>query len=231
MYKSKQNLDILYRAFDEYCKYYMTTLPGKEELEKITFSPEFEAKMEKLVNKQKKPYYYMINTVAKRVACIIVAFIAVLTTLTFSVKALREPVVKFFVHTFRRFSTITFDDEYIDDSFNQGITTFYAPTYLPEGYVNDTEVKGFATYYIKYKNSTNECIIYRQDLITPSALYTDTEDATTSYINDGETLLIVKDDTKKIIWHDEKYMYILTTPGHFSEEELLKIADSIEEIE
>ena len=74
MYKSKQNLDILYRAFDEYCKYYMTTLPGKEELEKITFSPEFEAKMEKLVNKQKKPYYYMINTVAKRVAWIIVAF-------------------------------------------------------------------------------------------------------------------------------------------------------------
>lgn len=231
MYKSKQNLDILYRAFDEYCKYYMTTLPDKDELRKITFSPEFEAKMQKLINKQKKLYFYMINTVAKRVACIIVACLAVLTTLTFSVKALREPVVKFFVHTFRRFSTIVFDDEHIDDSFNQGITTFYAPTYLPEGYEEYEGFKGFASYRIKYKNPTNEEITYIQEIITPSPHYTDTENATTSYINDGATLLIVKDDTKKIIWHDEKYMYILTTPGHFSEEELLKIADSIAEIE
>ena len=41
----------------------------------------------------------------------------------------------------------------------------------------------------------------------------------------GKTTLV------DMLLHDEKYMYILTAPGHFSEDELLKIADSIAEIE
>ena len=79
---------------------------SEEELKNITFSFQFKEKMARLVKSQKKPYYYMINTAAKRVACIIIAFVAVLTTLTFSVKALREPVVEFFLKTYRRFSII-----------------------------------------------------------------------------------------------------------------------------
>ncbi len=231
MYKSKQNLEILYRAFDEYCKYYMTTLPDKDELRKITFSPEFEAKMQKLINKQKKLYFYMINTVAKRVACIIVAFIAVLTTLTFSVKAIREPVVEFLVKTYRKFSIIFFEEESIPHDYNAGIETYYEPSYIPEGYTASLHQKGVYVQMIQYTDTNGNLITFQQNIINPSDLYIDTENATTSYINDGATLLIVKDDTKKIIWHDEKYMYILTTPHHFSEEELLKIADSIAEIE
>ena len=230
MYKSKQNLDILYRAFDEYCKYYMTTLPSEEELQKITFSPEFESKIQKLIGRQKKPYFYMINTVAKRVACIIVACLAVLTTLTFSVKAIREPVIKFFVDTYKKFSTIFFEAEYINEDYNQGITTYYEPTYLPKGYVEENVQRGATVNYIEYCNSANGSITFHQYVINPSSIYIDTENAKTTFVNNNTAYSIEKDDTKCIVWNDDNYSYILTTPSNLSDDELFKIANSVGEI-
>lgn len=227
MYKTKQNRDVLYRAFDAYCQYYLSTLPSEEELKNITFSFQFKEKMAKLVKSQKKPYYYMINTAAKRVACIIVAFIAVLTTLTFSVKALREPVVDFFLKTYRRFSIIFFEEESIPQDYNAGIETYYEPTYIPEGYVRNNQQKGFFTQCVKYTDTNGNSITFQQEIINPSDLYIDTEDAKTSYINDGKYFLIEKGIAKTIVWNDEKYVYILTVPSNLNEDEMLNIADSI----
>lgn len=230
MYKSKQNLDILYRAFDEYCKYYMTTLPSEEELQKITFSPVFESKMQKLINKQKKLYFYMINTVAKRVACIIVACLTVLTTLTFSVKAIREPVIKFFVDTYKKFSIIFFDEENINENYNQGITTYYEPTYLPEGYVESEVQKGIYTQKIEYTNNEGYYISFRQNTINPSNIYIDTENAKTLFVNYSNAYLVSKDGVSKLIWNNELYYFSITVSENFSVDEILNIANSVSEI-
>ena len=230
MYKTKQNRDVLYRAFDAYCQYYLSTLPSEEELKNITFSFQFKEKMARLVKSQKKPYYYMINTAAKRVACIIVAFIAVLTTLTFSVKDLREPVVDFFLKTYRRFSIIFFEEESIPEGYHE-IETFYAPTYIPEGFEQTQSVTGAFLFMITYDKG-DEMIRFEQCVITQSGHYIDTENAKTSYLRDGKYLFIEKDVGNSLVWDDDDgmYYYILHVPSSFDIDEIFKIVDSIEEV-
>lgn len=230
MYKTKQNRDVLYRAFDAYCQYYLSTLPSEDELKNITFSFQFKEKMARLVKSQKKPYYYMINTAAKRVACIIIAFVAVLTTLTFSVKALREPVVDFFLKTYRRFSIIFFEEESIPEGYHE-VETFYAPTYVPEGFKQTDRLEGAFLFVTIYKRG-NEMINFGQHVITRDGHYIDTEGAKTSYLRDGKYLFIERNTDNSLVWDDDDgmYYYILTVPSSLDIDEIFKIVDSIEEI-
>lgn len=71
------------------------------------FSDKFTRKMNKLIGRQRKPYYQMINTASKRVACIfIVIFIAAFTTIM-SVSALRNAFKDFFMSIFSDHSEIS----------------------------------------------------------------------------------------------------------------------------
>lgn len=65
-------------AFELYNQQLSDNLPNKDELKTITFSQTFETKMKKLLAAQKKSYYYMINTVGKRIAIIITALLITL---------------------------------------------------------------------------------------------------------------------------------------------------------
>ena len=94
-------------AFELYSENFCNTLPSEKELKSVTFSSDFEEKMQKLLKKQKKPYYYMINTIGKKIAIIILALLITLTATTFSVKALREAVLEFIREL--NFTTETFD--------------------------------------------------------------------------------------------------------------------------
>ena len=44
-------------------------------------------------------------------------------------------------------------EENINENYNQGITTYYEPTYLPEGYVESEVQKGIYTQKIEYTNN------------------------------------------------------------------------------
>lgn len=85
-------------AFELYSECYCETLPL--ELDSISFSEAFERKTQKLLNFQKKGYFYAINTVSKRVAILILALLITLTATTFGVKAIGKAVRDFIVETF-----------------------------------------------------------------------------------------------------------------------------------
>jgi len=96
-------------AFELYNEYYCETLP--KELKTISFSEAFEKKMQKLLIFQKKSYFYAINTVAKRVAILILALLVTLTASTFGVKAIGKAVKDFIIETFITHSdTVTSSD-------------------------------------------------------------------------------------------------------------------------
>ena len=90
------------------------SLPTDEELKDITFSEDFENKMQKLIKMQKKSYFHLINTVGKWVAVIILAIMISLTATTFGVKAIRESVIKFITETFEKFTAVSVEDDEID---------------------------------------------------------------------------------------------------------------------
>ena len=61
--------------------------------------------MEKLLAKQRKPYWQYVNTAGKRAVACILVFIMIFAS-SMSISAFREPVVEFFVNVYERFVEI-----------------------------------------------------------------------------------------------------------------------------
>lgn len=85
----------LKNAFREAAAYEFRDIPHDESLIQYEFSAEFEKKMSKLINRQKKKTWHWVNTAPKRIALIAAVAIMLFTTAC-SVPEIREPVVKFF---------------------------------------------------------------------------------------------------------------------------------------
>lgn len=227
MFNSKKNLEILRKAFDVIAREEAKDLPTPEECAHITFSAEFEQKMQRLINKEKKPYYYLINTVGKRVACVIVAVLLVLTSVTFGVKAIREAVIDFFVETFEKFSIVGFKDEDIPSKLDY-IETYYTPTYIPEGYELKKDEK-ILTYRRMRFMCGNGYIEFNQNTIQSVSTYIDTENCKTEsiFVSGHKGFYCDKDETTYLYWNDTDYSYYIYSDTTIAKTEIVKIAESI----
>lgn len=220
---------IIYEALDLYCIEFCKTLPTDEELSGITFSEEFERKMQKLIDRQKKFYYYWFNTVGKRVAAIILVLLLSLTTITFSVRALREPVIRFIVETYEKFSNVIFvNDKSEEDIIDDFTFVKIDPTYIPEGYSLESNFEYDNGYQAMYANKENGItIIYSQHINNDSVLQANTEGV--SYqnitINNLEGISYSNKGNNTVIFNSKEYVFSLTSK--ISNEELVKIAESI----
>lgn len=226
---TQKEKSILYEALDLYCIEFCKTLPTNEELSDITFSEEFERKMQKLIDRQKKFYYYWFNTVGKRVAAIILVILLSFATITFSVRALREPVIRFIVETYEKFSSIIIvndkneDDIVIDYSFEK-ITSMY----IPEGYILDFEFDEAPIYQVRYvNNDKTKMFVCMQAITDEGIVQANTEGITYENINinNDSGVFYSNKGNNTVIFNLDKYVFTLT--GTISREELVKIAESI----
>ncbi len=224
MFLSKEIDEKLIQAFELYNKKLCESLPTDEELEHITFSDAFELKLQKLIAAQKKSYFYLINTVGKRVAIIIAAIIITLTATTFGVKAIRETVIEFITETFEKFTKVTVESDELDE---QAEIVKTAPTYIPEGYALESENFLDVAYKTAYKNQDDNFIDYIQKFGYGTINNLDTEDIEYEKININsfEGIKYNKNGVNKVVFADETYMY--TIYGQVSFEELIKMAESI----
>ena len=99
------------------------------------FSVEFERKMQKLIKRRNKPYYKIINTVGKRVACIVVIVLIASSVTVLSVDALRNAVADFFVSTYDKFSSV------------QPVEDDIAPSTIKDIYEITYDLKEYEIYY------------------------------------------------------------------------------------
>ncbi len=224
MFLSKDIDEKLIKAFEIYNKKLCESLPTDEELENITFSEAFEKKMQKLIRAQKKSYYYLINTVAKRVAIIILAIVISFTATTFGVKAIRESVIEFITETFEKFTKITVQN---DEPNTQALLVKTSPQYIPEGYVLEKETKSDALYRIIYSNLDNITIDYIQQIDFGIVNNVNTEEVEYAKIkiNSLEGIKYIKNGINTVVFADKIYMY--TIYGQVPFDELIKMAESI----
>ena len=227
---TKKETEFLKKVLDMYVEEFYETLPSKEEQSKETFSPEFEAKMQKLINKQKKFYYYWINTATKRVAAVVLALLVSLATVTFSVKAIREPFIQFIVETFEKFSSIIFNNDEDDNQPALATVEFRkaVPEYIPEGFVVDSEIETVALCQVIYTNKSNSKIItYMQITKDSSVAQANTEDITYKEIkvNGYDGVSYNKNGNNSVIFNTEDYVF--TISGEVEIAELIKIAESV----
>ncbi len=227
MFTAKEKT-VIYEAFDLYYKEYCKTLPTKEELSHIVIPDELEKKIQKLIAKERKFYYYWINTLGKRVAAIILAIILCLTTVTFSVKALREPFIRFIVETFEKFSNVIFVNDKSENDINVDlILEKINPTYIPNGCMEEATFDDAMGYQVIYSNGS-ETIMYMQAINKEGVLQVNTENVEYEEfnINGYDAIYYSNKGTNTIVISGEKYIF--TFESTIEKDELIKMAESIE---
>ena len=226
MFYKKENIELLKKALALIAEEDAALLPSAKESAAVSFSDGFNRKMEKLIKFQKKPYYHILNTVGKRVACIVTAVFLAISCVTFSVKALRNTVVEFFVETFEKFSIIGVKDGAVENNLTK-IKTYYVPTYLPLGFELSEEIKTGNLQSLEYFSGEKR-VSFSQQIVGDGEYYIDTEGAETKevFINDGKGYLSKKEDVTVLYWNDDFYVFAITAIG-LEESEVIKIAKMI----
>jgi hypothetical protein len=194
------------------------------------FSDEFNRKMDTLINRQKKPYYKMINTFVKRVACVIVAvFIASFTTIM-SVSALRNAFKDFFMSIFSDHSEISAGVD-SSDTFPTTIQSDYNITYDLSNYKIIYEEYDELSRNISYQKD-NIVIDYFQYVKSEYDMGLNTEDAEISTITVDDTEAIYyldNNDYSNIIWDNGEYIIMISS--NIGKNELINIANSVQKVE
>lgn len=192
------------------------------------FSPKFEKKMKKLINRRNKPYYRMINTVGKRVACAAVMILVSSSVMIMNVDALKNAFSNFFVSTYEKFSIV------------QPIEDDTVPTTLEEIYAITYNLDDFEIIYEElneYKNiihyNKDDVVIYFEQYI--KNMYNpniNTEDAeiTTLDINGHEAICFIDNHNyNNLIWDNGDY--IINLGSNIGKNTLIQIAKSVQKVE
>jgi len=217
---------VILRALGEAMDRRVERIPATER----TFSPAFEQRMNRLIRAQSKPYYRFVNTTPKKALLALAAAVLLMITMMFSVSALREPVVRFIVEVYEKFSQVFFQQQE-EDYFPATLEVYYTPTWLPEGYLEETDqiVDIILRCDHTYVNENRDEINYRQYTITTSILSIDTEDVQPKpvSVNGNEGLYYSNKRIQNLIWNDGQYGFRLSGP--VPEADLLRMAESLRE--
>lgn len=192
------------------------------------FSQEFEKKMKRLIKRREKPYYKIINTIGKRVACIAMVIIIASSVTVMSVDALRSAFIDFWVSVFERFSIVQSVD---DGNVPETIDDVYEITYDLSEYTYDLWYSDDFSRNIEYTN--DDIIIYfNQDVKSNYDNLLNTEDIEieTIIINGHEAIYFCDNHNyNTLIWDNGDY--IISLSSNIDKNGLISIAESVEKVE
>lgn len=211
-------------AFREVISSEFSHIPKNEDEIEYEFSERFNKRMTKLINSQKKAYYYLINTAAKRVAIIFVLILTMFTA-AFSVKAIREPIIKFVKQIYETFIHYSVEGETIDK-----ITEEYSLTKLPDGF-NKTNVLRDDNFVITtYENASGDIIEFTQTTTeSHSGHFVDNESGNihSEMVDDIKVEFKEWNYIKNAIWIEHGYVFTIDCHGDFSFDMIKEMIQSI----
>lgn len=211
----------------------LSKLPAEDSLQH-EFSKRFLRKMRRIIREQRrtKAQQKAVRYTKRSLAALVVA-IALLMAMVMSVSALRAKFFEVIREWFPRYTEVSFTTEnsavYSDPEYKE--LQPKQPTYLPEGFVEENyDYMEGSPLYITYTNG-EQIIDYTQTPITAYRANIDTEDAEQKIIQTDtqEYWLVLKEDIYYLQWNDDTqvYEFITNTRYTMSEEELIKIAESV----
>ena len=211
-------------AFREVVSSEFAHIPTDESSIDFTFSEKFIKRMDKLIKSQRKPYWNFISTVSRRAAVIIVAIIT-LVTAAFSVKAIREPIIKFIKQVYESFTHYSFDGDTVEI-----ITKEYTITQMLDGYEQFDKLRSENTIATTYKNKLGDTIIFTQMTTEYSIGYfvdNESGEQYTETVDDIEIEFKEWYDTKTAIWANDGYVFSIDCIGNISFEDIKQIIRTI----
>lgn len=195
-------------------------------LEEVIPSIRYQKRMERLIRRQKQPYWRYVNTIGKRVAVFAVA-IALAVALSLSVSAVREPVVKFFINVYEKFVEFFYDENDIARA-PDAIETVYTLGYVPEGYeLERCEIGDLVTRFV-WTNQNGERISFSQGVLGLwNQMDNDNSNYEILYVDKMYIACLVKENNEYFYWQEDNYRFTLHIPRDLPFECVRKIIESI----
>lgn len=195
----------------------------------IEFSKEHEEKMKKMFRQEKRRLAFKkISKYSKGVAAGVIAMTVVSGVAVFSVEAWRTKVMNFVFNDKTTHTEISF----VENSETVIVGDVYFK-YIPKGFEVIEESVSEISRDIIFHDGTTKISYYKVPLYVSKSI--DTENAVVKdiRINGMEGIVSKKSNKIILVWHDEEYVYTMTSSGKngpISEEEIVKIAQNIENI-
>lgn len=212
------------QAFREVASLEFSHIPQDEKSINYKFSDRFNNRMEKLIKAQRKPYWKFISTTSKRAAVIFVAILTLFTA-AFSVKAIREPIIKFIKQVYESFTQYSFDGDTVET-----INKEYTITKMLDGYELIDKLTSDNTIATTYKNELGDTIIFTQMTTEYSTGYLVDNESGEQYTETVDSIEIdFKEwyDTKTAIWANDGYVFSIDCIGNISFEDIKQIIRTI----
>ena len=199
----------------------------------IQLSDHFIRKTEKLNRKTVSKGWKYQNTVWKRVALIAI-LAAVLAASAMAIPAVREAIIKFFLHDEGTHYEVSFDPIQAASA-PDSIETVYLPTYIPDGYQQEFKTVSIAAVSIGWHNANNWWICFDQvpmpedyENATRGGINSEGATAESTGINGFEVIKITDNEVITYIWTNHEYMFTLMCEKEIPESEMLKIFSSVQ---
>ena len=210
-------------AFREVVSSEFAQIPTDEDSIDFTFSEKFIKRMDKLIRAQRKSYYKFINTVAKRAAVIFAAIITLFTA-SLSVKAIREPVVRFIRQVYETFIHYTFEGE-IQPKIKK---EFFIKT-LPDGFIQHDKIESDLAITTIYVNDNNTIKFTQQSTNNANHFFDNESGTLTKVTISGINVDIYESENiKHAVWTDEGYFFKLTCIGEINIDSVTMMIESIQ---
>ena len=210
-------------AFREVVSSEFAHIPTDESSIDFTFSEKFIKRMDKLIRAQRKSYYKFINTAAKRAAVIFAAIITLFTA-SLSVKAIREPVVRFIRQVYETFIHYTFEGE-IQPKIKK---EFFIKT-LPDGFIQHDKIESDLAITTIYVNDNNTIKFTQQSTNNANHFFDNESGTLTKVTISGINVDIYEsENTKHAVWTDEGYFFKLTCIGEINIDSVTMMIESIQ---
>lgn len=213
----------LINAFREAATYEFRDIPRDDTQIPHKFSAEFEYKIAKLIRKEKSFFWHFVNTASKRVALIVLVFVMLFTTAC-SVKAIREPIVRFLTEVYETFTEYFFEGEK-----TSVISEKYYISAIPNGFVEESVYETDTTINIVYRCGEDNTIHYTQAVTDETTIYLDSEKAEskTITVSEHEVHLYVQKDVLYAMWTSNGYYFEIICYGDFSEDDIIGLIQSV----
>ena len=191
----------------------------------VCFSSRYEKKMVRLIKRQKLPYWKYVNTVGKKIAVFAIVFM-MLFSLSMTIEAVREPVVRFVVSVFDKFSELFVDESEIKNAPDK-IEEVYTFGVLPDEF--EETLFTVSNDFVTSCWSSGELKIELFQYVLDGKFSLDIEDvdAVTVYYNNIEIRCLAKNNITHAIWRDNKYAFELMIYGEESLQIITQLINSI----
>lgn len=200
-------------------------VPEENEIEH-TFSKKYLKVLEKILHKLDRSYWKYVNTVAKKIAVIIVTLIIAFSSLM-TVEAFREMIANFVITIYESFTKIEQESKT-----EQHIGTYYSLNTLPIKYVKCVSHHSETLFFQVWDNDDSKSISLNQVAVNNTNLFNSEHGELSEAIVNDTPCLICKDNIQYYCyWEFDGYRFELVYPLDLGEEFMSEVVGNLIEID